>query len=83
MVQAGHGFPAPELIPVVAALDGRVGWSERLGKFVDRWVSRSERMVSEGAAVLNRVLTTMVVVIVCVGVWLFFGVIQELVSRGL
>ena len=82
MQGTGHGFPSPELIPVIAALDGKAGWVDRLGKFVDRWVTRSERLVEEGATVMNRALTAVIVLIVSAGSFLLFGVIQELVSRG-
>ena len=78
-----HGFPAPELIPVVMALDGMGSWAERLGRFVDRWVDRSERLVEERAAVVNRLLTAMVVMIVGSGMWLLFGVLQDLIGRAL
>ena len=82
MAGTGHGFPTPELIPVVTALDGTPAWEERLGKFMDRWVSRSERLVGERAAVANRVLTGGVVLIAGSGMWLLFGVLQDLIRRG-
>ena len=82
MAATGHGFPSPELVPVVTALDGMESWEERLGKFVDRWVARSERLVAERAAVANRVLTGGVVIIAGSGMWLLFGVLQDLIRRG-
>ena len=82
MEETGHGFPAPELIPVVSALDGQADWAQRLGEFVDRWVERSERLVEERAMVLNRALTMLIVALVCMGIWLLFGVLQELLARG-
>ena len=82
MAGTGHGFPAPELIPVVSALDGMPSWAERLGKFTDRWVARSERLVAERAVVANRVLTLAVVLIAGSGMWLLFGVLQDLVDQG-
>ena len=82
MERAGHGFPSPELIPVVAALDRSAHWAERLGKFVDRWVRRAERLVEEGAVVINRGLTFLIVVIVSAGSFLLLGVIQELVGQA-
>lgn len=82
MAGTGHGFPTPELIPVVTALDGTEAWEERLGKFVDRWVARSERLVGERAAVANRVMTGIVVLIAGSGMWLLFGVLQDLIRRG-
>ena len=33
MVLAGHGFPDPSLVPVVAALDGAPGWERKLARF--------------------------------------------------
>ena len=80
MAGTGHGFPTPELIPVVTALDGTEAWEERLGKFVDRWVARSERLVAERTAVANRVMTGIVVLIAGTGMWLLFGVLQDLIS---
>ena len=82
MEKAGHGFPAPELIPVVAALAGMPEWQERLGKFVDRWIARSERMVAERAMVLNRVLTAAIALIVVAGIGTVGGLLQDLVGRG-
>ena len=82
MAETGHGFPSPELIPVVTALDGMESWEERLGKFVDRWVARSERLVGESAAVANRILTGVVVLVAGAGMWLLFGVLQDLIGRG-
>lgn len=82
MAGTGHGFPTPELIPVVTALDGTEAWEERMGKFVDRWVARSERLVGEHAAVANRVMTGIVVLIAGSGMWLLFGVLQDLIRRG-
>ena len=83
MEGSGHGFPAPELIPVVMALDGMDSWAERLGRFVDRWVDRSERSVQERAVVVNRLLTMVVVLIVGSGMWLLFGVLQDLIGQAL
>ena len=83
MEGSGHGFPAPELIPVVMALDGMDSWTERLGRFVDRWVDRSERSVQERAVVVNRALTMVVVLIVGSGMWLLFGVLQDLIGQAL
>ena len=82
MAGTGHGFPTPELIPVVTALDGMEAWEERLGKFVDRWVARSERLVGDRAVVANRVLTGVVVFVAGSGMWLLFGVLQDLIRRG-
>ena len=82
MQETGHGFPAPELIPVIAALDGKEGWVERVGKFIDRWVERSEQVVEEGALVVNRALTTVVVLIISGASFVLFGVIQELIGGG-
>ena len=82
MQMTRHGFPSPELIPVIAALDGMDSWADRLGKFVDRWVARSERAVQERAMVINRLLTMGVVAIVGSGMWLLFGVLQDLIRQG-
>ena len=82
MESTGHGFPAPELIPVVSALDGMPEWEERLGKFVDRWIARSERLVAERAMVLNRVMTALIVLVVVSGIGTLGGLLQDLVGRG-
>ena len=82
MEGAHHGFPAPELIPVVMALDGMDEWADRLGRFVDRWVERSERVVRERAMVMNRVLTLVVVLIAGSAMWLLFGVLQDLIGQA-
>ena len=58
-------------------------WAERLGRFVDRWVDRSERSVQERAVVVNRALTMVVVLIVGSGMWLLFGVLQDLIGQAL
>ena len=83
MQSTGHGFPAPELIPVVSALDGMPEWEERLGKFVDRWIVRSERMVAERAMVLNRVMTTVIALVIVSGIVAVGGLLEELVARGM
>ena len=82
MENTGHEFPAPELIPVVSALDGMPQWEERLGKFVDRWIARSERLVAERAMVLNRVMTAAIVLVIVSAVGTLGGLLQDLVSRG-
>ena len=45
MALAGHGFPDPALVPVAAALDGAPGWEDKLARFVERWVGRSEDLL--------------------------------------
>ena len=82
MEMTGHGFPSPELIPVVSALDGMPEWEERLGKFVDRWIGRSERLVAERAMALNRVMTALIVVVVMSGIGTLGNLLQDLVTRG-
>ena len=58
MVDAGHRFPDPALVHVVAALDGQPGWPAKLSGFVDRWTARSERTMRARAAGLNAAMTT-------------------------
>ena len=53
MALAGHGFPDPALVPVAAALDGAPGWEDKLARFVERWVGRSEDLLKSRAAALN------------------------------
>ena len=58
MVDAGHRFPDPALVHVVAALDGQPGWPAKLSGFVDRWTARSERTMQARAGGLNAAMTT-------------------------
>lgn len=74
---AGHGFPDPALVPVVAALDGTAGWEEKLGRFVARWVGRSEEVLRSRAAVLNGALLLIVTVVMAGGIDAMFGILQK------
>ena len=60
MALAGHGFPDPALVPVAAALDGAPGWEDKLSRFVERWVGRSEDLLKSRAAALNGALLIVV-----------------------
>lgn len=42
MIEAGHGFPDPELSHVIRALERRPGWENRLGDFIEGWIAQSE-----------------------------------------
>lgn len=66
MIAAGHGFPDPSLVPVVAALDGIPDWESRLGCFVDRWTCRSEALLKARTAILN-VLLLMIATLIAGG----------------
>ena len=71
MMGCGHGFPDPALSPVVAALDGIPDWETKLGRFVDRWVRRSEATMRARSAALNGILVLAATVII-------FGMLQAL-----
>ena len=77
MVLAGHGFPDPALVPVAAALDGAPGWEDKLGRFVERWVGRSEDLLKSRAAVLNGVLLIVVTAAMAAGIDAMFSVLQQ------
>ena len=77
MILAGHGFPDPSLVPVVAALDGSPGWEHKLSKFVDRWVERSEDLLRTRAAVLNAVLLLLVTAVMAAGIDAMFSILEQ------
>ena len=77
MLLAGHGFPDPSLVPVVAALDGSPGWERKLAKFVDRWVERSEDLLKTRAAVLNAVLLLVVTAVMAAGIDAMFSILEQ------
>ena len=74
---AGHGFPDPALVPVVAALDGTAGWERKLGGFVKRWVGRSEEILRSRAAVMNGTLLLIVTFVMAGGIDAMFGILQQ------
>ena len=77
MALAGHGFPDPALVPVVAALDGAVGWEHKLTRFVERWVGRSEDLLKTRAAGLNGVLLVLVTVVLGASIDAMLSILQE------
>ena len=77
MTLAGHGFPDPALVPVVAALDGVPGWERKLSGFVERWVGRSEDLLRTRAAGLNAALLILVTAIVAAGIDAMFSILQQ------
>ena len=77
MTLAGHGFPDPALVPVVAALDGVPGWEAKLSRFVARWVDRSEDLLRTRAAGLNAALLILVTVAVAAGIDAMFSILQQ------
>ena len=77
MALAGHGFPDPSLVPVVAALDGVPGWEAKLSRFVERWVNRSEDLLKTRAAGLNAALLVIVTVAVAAGIDAMFSILQQ------
>jgi len=64
MMTSGHGFPDPTLSPVVAALDGVPEWDAKLGRFVDRWILRSESLMRARSAAINVILTLFVTALI-------------------
>ena len=76
MVLAGHGFPDPSLAPVVAALDGVVGWEVKLSRFVERWVGRSDELLRARAAVLNGALLVVVTVVMGTMIDAMFSILK-------
>ena len=82
MVLAGHGFPDPSLVPVVAALDGAPGWETKLARFVERWVGRSEALLRARAAVLNGALLIVAAVVMGSGIDAMFSILEQAAGRG-
>ncbi len=74
---AGHGFPDPVLVPVVAALDGTAGWERKLSGFVERWVGRSEQILRARAGVMNGTLLLIVTFVMAGGIDAMFGILQQ------
>ena len=81
MVMAGHGFPDPSLVPVVAALDGAPGWERKLALFVDRWVGRSEALLRARAAVLNSALLIVAAIVMGSGIDAMFSILERAAGR--
>ena len=76
MVMAGHGFPDPSLAPVVAALDGVVGWEVKLSRFVERWVGRSDELLRARAAFLNGALLLLVTLVMGTMIDAMFSILR-------
>ena len=81
MVLAGHGFPDPSLVPVVAALDGAPGWEKKLARFVERWVGRSEELLRARAAALNGALLIVVAGVMGSGIDAMFSILELAAGR--
>ena len=77
----GHGFPDPSLVPVVAALDGAPGWELKLGRFVERWVGRSEELLRSRAAALNGALLIVAAVVMASGIDAMFSILEQAAGR--
>lgn len=76
MAATGHGFPEPQLIAVVAALEGMPQWETRLGVFCERWVERAEHLVRTRTLVFNRALLVLVGVVIAGGISALFEVLE-------
>ena len=81
MVLAGHGFPDPSLVPVVAALDGAPGWERKLARFVERWVGRSEELLRARAAMLNGALLIVAAGVMASGIDAMFSILEQAAGR--
>ncbi len=77
MVLAGHGFPDPSLVPVVAALDGAAGWERKLARFVERWVGRSDELLRARAALLNGALLIVAALVMGSGIDAMFSILEQ------
>ena len=75
MAATGHGFPEPQLIAVVSALEGMPQWESRVGLFCERWSQRAERMVRARAVVANRTLLMAVGAVIVGGMSALFEVL--------
>ncbi len=76
MIAAGHGFPDPSIVPVVAALDGIPDWEARLGRFVERWIRRSESLLKARTALVNAFLLLVATAIAGGGIQSLFAVMD-------
>ena len=81
MALAGHGFPDPALIPVIAALDGTRDWEQKLSRFVDRWIARSEAILRTRAAALNGALLIAVTLVMAAGIDAMFSILEQAATR--
>ena len=77
MAATGHGFPEPQLIAAVAALEGMPRWESRLGAFCERWVERAEHLVRSRTLVFNRALLLLVGAVVAGGISALFEVLES------
>ena len=73
----GTGFPIRRLVPVAVALDGAPGWEDKLARFVERWVGRSEDLLKSRAAALNGALLIVVTLAMAAGIDAMFSVLQQ------
>ena len=76
MVRAGHGFPDPSLVAVVAALEEREGWEENLAGFVARWTDRSEELLKRRTGILNMILMGAAAVAMGIAINALFGMMK-------
>ena len=76
MAATGHGFPEPQLIAVVAALEGMPQWESRLGVFCERWVERTQHLVRTRTLVFNRTLLLLVGAVIAGGISALFEVLE-------
>ena len=77
MAATGHGFPEPQLIAAVAALEGMPQWESRLGVFCERWVERAEHLVRSRTLVFNRALLLLIGAVIAVGISALFEVLES------
>ncbi len=56
MAATGHGFPSPDLIPIVEALENTPDWDRKLATYLERWIVGTEDAVERAMAGLNKVV---------------------------
>ena len=49
LLAAGTGFPDREIVTAAAMLDGREGWQEEMGRFLELWIEDSEESMKTAA----------------------------------
>ncbi len=77
MILAGHDFPDPALVPVVAALEDVPGWERKLARFVNRWIDRSEETLRTRAALLNACLLILVTGVMAAAIDAMFSILKQ------
>ncbi len=77
MKASGNNFPDAGLIAVAEALDGTPDWNVELGKFMERWIERSERTLKSRLGLMRNILFVVVAVILGSLVSAMFDVMSQ------